>query len=184
MSISAQFSTKKSRASRERLFNSRSGQAAMEFLMTYGWAILVVLAAIAALAYFGVLSPAKLLPEKCVIEAGITCDGHKVEPTKITLVLTNSVEGRPLMINSIAVGVCSSSNLNITMSGGEQKTFTVGGSCDNGAPKDRFRGEIVIGYTEKNTNLTKTMLGNLNAAPNPLFDTLENLDDLQNFKLI
>lgn len=34
---------------------SRRGQAAMEFLMTYGWAILVVLAAVAALAYFGVL---------------------------------------------------------------------------------------------------------------------------------
>jgi uncharacterized protein (UPF0333 family) len=28
------------------------GQAAMEFLMTYGWAILVVLIAIGALAYF------------------------------------------------------------------------------------------------------------------------------------
>ncbi len=29
----------------------------IEFLMTYGWAILVVVAAIAALAYFGVLNP-------------------------------------------------------------------------------------------------------------------------------
>ena len=44
MSTSAQIKHKKS-------------QAAMEFLMTYGWAILVVLAAIAALAYFGVLNP-------------------------------------------------------------------------------------------------------------------------------
>ena len=41
----------------------RKAQAAMEFLMTYGWAILVVLAAIAALAYFGVLSPSNMLPE-------------------------------------------------------------------------------------------------------------------------
>jgi hypothetical protein len=31
--------------------------SAMEFLMTYGWAILVVIAAIAALAYFGVIPP-------------------------------------------------------------------------------------------------------------------------------
>jgi hypothetical protein len=30
----------------------------MEFLMTYGWAILVVIAAFAALIYFGVLDPA------------------------------------------------------------------------------------------------------------------------------
>ncbi len=47
----------------------RKGQAAMEFLMTYGWAILVVLAAIAALAYFGVLSPGNLLPERTTFTA-------------------------------------------------------------------------------------------------------------------
>jgi hypothetical protein len=41
----------------------------MEFLMTYGWAILVVIAAIAALAYFGVLSPDKMLPERTTFQA-------------------------------------------------------------------------------------------------------------------
>jgi len=39
----------------------KRAQAAMEFLMTYGWAILVVLVAIGALAYVGVLSPEKFL---------------------------------------------------------------------------------------------------------------------------
>lgn len=39
--------------------------AAMEFLLTYGWAILVVLIAIGTLAYFGALSPEKFkLPDK------------------------------------------------------------------------------------------------------------------------
>lgn len=33
--------------------------------MTYGWAILVVISAIAALAYFGVLEPCKILPNEC-----------------------------------------------------------------------------------------------------------------------
>ena len=47
----------------------KKGQAAMEFLMTYGWAILVVLAAIGALAYFGVLSPDNLLPERTAFQA-------------------------------------------------------------------------------------------------------------------
>jgi len=37
--------------------NSKSAQAAMEFLMTYGWALLVVLIVIAALAFFGLLNP-------------------------------------------------------------------------------------------------------------------------------
>ena len=51
----------------------RKSQAAMEFLMTYGWAILVVLVAIGALAYFGVLNPAQFLPEKCTGPAGMDC---------------------------------------------------------------------------------------------------------------
>ena len=48
---------------------NRKGQAAMEFLMTYGWAIIIVLAAIGALAYFGVLSPQKLLPDRTTFQA-------------------------------------------------------------------------------------------------------------------
>ena len=40
----------------------KRGQAAMEFLMTYGWAILAAIIVIGVLAYFGVLSPDKFLP--------------------------------------------------------------------------------------------------------------------------
>ncbi len=58
---------------------NKKGQAALEFLMTYGWAILVVLAAIGALAYFGVLSPSKFLPDKCMASTtGFGCVGKPV----------------------------------------------------------------------------------------------------------
>ncbi|MDP3916661.1 MAG: hypothetical protein Q8Q42_00035 [Nanoarchaeota archaeon] len=57
----------------------KRGQAAMEFLMTYGWALLVVLVAIGALAFFGVLSPAKFLPSVCTISPGLHCNDFKVD---------------------------------------------------------------------------------------------------------
>ncbi|MBD3313845.1 hypothetical protein GF345_05365, partial [Candidatus Woesearchaeota archaeon] len=58
----------------------KKAQAAMEFLMTYGWAILVVLVVIGALAYFGVLSPQRLLPDKCLFGPGIgTCSDFAIE---------------------------------------------------------------------------------------------------------
>ena len=140
--------------------SSKKAQAAMEFLMTYGWAILVVLAAIAALAYFGVLSPEKFLPEKCIIEPGIACVSHKVEPTKVTLVISNG-KGRTFTITNIDVGGCSSA-FSVEMRSGEDKTFVIGGSCNNGQAKDKFKADITLSYTEKDTNLTKTSYGNLN----------------------
>ena len=53
--------------SRTRTYDSVS----MEFLLTYGWAILVVLVAIGALAYFGIFNVNiyyKTNPDKCVCE--------------------------------------------------------------------------------------------------------------------
>lgn len=47
--------------------------------MTYGWAILVVLAAIGALAYFGVLSPDRFLPSNCTIQGAFSCDDWKAD---------------------------------------------------------------------------------------------------------
>ena len=141
-------------------FRYRKSQAAMEFLMTYGWAILVVLAAIAALAYFGVLSPEKFLPEKCILQPGIACVSHKVEPAQVTLVISNGL-GRTMIIDSITVGSCSSTFTEEMLSGTDH-TFVIGGSCSNGIAKDKFKGDITMSYTEKDTNLTKTAYGNLN----------------------
>ncbi|PIN88850.1 hypothetical protein COU60_05510 [Candidatus Pacearchaeota archaeon CG10_big_fil_rev_8_21_14_0_10_34_76] len=45
----------------------RKGQAAMEFLMTYGWAILAAIIAIGVLAYFGVFSPGKFITGAAVV---------------------------------------------------------------------------------------------------------------------
>ena len=140
----------------------KKSQAAMEFLMTYGWAILVVLAAIAALAYFGVLSPEKFLPEKCLIEVGFTCISSKVEPTQATIIFSNGL-GRSVEVTSVSMGGCSGS-FSTTILSGEEARFDVDNDdagCSNGDVKETFKGSIVIKYTEKATNLTKTAYGDI-----------------------
>lgn len=47
----------------------KKGQAAMEFLMTYGWAILAAIIAIGVLAYFGVFNPSRLAGSAAVVNA-------------------------------------------------------------------------------------------------------------------
>ena len=145
------------------LIKHKKSQAAMEFLMTYGWAILVVLAAIAALAYFGVLSPEKFLPEKCILQPGIACVSHKVEPTQTTLIISNGL-GRTITVTKIVVGSCDE-NFDVELQSGVDGTFVMDGiaaACSNGAQKEKFKGDITLSYTEKDTGLTKTSFGNLN----------------------
>ena len=136
----------------------RKSQAAMEFLMTYGWAILVVLAAIAALAYFGVLSPEKFLPEKCILAPGLACVQHKVTPIDTTLIISNGF-GRTIRITNLQVGACTKA-FDITMVSGIESNFQLT-SCSNGVSKEAFKGDITLAYVDTSYNVTKTVHGNL-----------------------
>ena len=141
------------------LTKHKKSQAATEFLMTYGWAILVVLAAIAALAYFGVLSPEKFLPKKCLLEVGLTCTGNKIEPTQSTIIFQNGY-GRTITVDSVQIGDCSEAFTTVLQSE-EEGTFVLTG-CSNGEVKDVFKGDVIIKYTEKSTSLSKTAYGQIN----------------------
>ena len=82
----------------------KRGQAALEFLMTYGWAILVVLVVIGTLAYFGVLNPSFLLPEKCTLQMGLYCNDHRIDAdsSDISLKLNNGM-GKGIIISRIKI---------------------------------------------------------------------------------
>src|SRR3989338_1790929 len=62
----------------KRMFTSSKGQAAFEFLTTYGWAFLVILIMVGTLAYFGILNPSQVLPNRCTIGAEFQCLDHQL----------------------------------------------------------------------------------------------------------
>ena len=88
----------------KRIFQSsrKNSQAALEFLATYGWAFLIMLIVIAALAYFGVLSPSKLLPNRCNFGSEFACLDYVASATQNTIKirLKNSL-GTPITVQSI-----------------------------------------------------------------------------------
>ena len=90
------------------IFNFRKrGQAALEFLTTYGWAILVVLVMIAALSTFGVLNPDALLPERCSTSPEFSCNEYQVvrDDASVDLILSNQI-GRTLSeVESISISI-------------------------------------------------------------------------------
>lgn len=58
--------------------NNRKSQAALEFLTTYAWAFIVIIIIIAAIAYFGILSPSKILPDRCNFNVGFDCQAYTI----------------------------------------------------------------------------------------------------------
>ena len=132
----------------------KKGQAAMEFLMTYGWAILVVLVAIGALAYFGVLSPARFLPSSCTLIPGLSCDEFKVDGTAetVTIRMTNGMgedlSGVILTLVGDSNGACAAANSGTAVDVGDGTTAQFDISCTAPIPAvDRFKSDITITYT-------------------------------------
>lgn len=56
--------------------SSKKGQAAMEYLMTYGWALVALVAVIAALMATGAFNPSYLIAEECTLQPDLACTGH------------------------------------------------------------------------------------------------------------
>lgn len=145
----------------------KKGQAAMEFLMTYGWAILVVLAAIGALAYFGVLSPSKLLPNKCTLSPGFDFGDCKAATGGLQLSIRNGLGSDATSLN---VTINTTAGSDVTCN--EQVVFASG--VPNGAVTGvfqlcngtyvegrRFDAGVKITYVKSGENLPYTVSGTI-----------------------
>jgi hypothetical protein len=141
----------------------KRGQAALEFLMTYGWAILVVLVAIGALAYFGVLRPERLLPEKCVIAtgSGLYCDDYSASGTTLTLRLKNLL---PDNVNVTAISVTITGETCTDWTGAQiispDSTADIAITCATFASGDKVKGDLSITYS-KAGGLSRTASGQI-----------------------
>ena len=109
----------------------KRGQAAFEYLSTYGWAILAALIAVGALAYFGFLNPKNMLPSKCDFGNQLECMEYRIigEEGLVGLRLRNNF-GREINITGVTgientvtdwepqplkIGVGTTRELNITL---------------------------------------------------------------------
>ena len=137
----------------------KKGQAAMEFLMTYGWAILVVLAAIGALAYFGILSPSRHIPESCIFQQGIACVDFKVTEDEVTLYIQNGY-AQDIDLKKIEVGNCDAAEINERIPDIDTLLVELTG-CENGIAGDKFKEQVKITFSFVGSPLTKENKGEL-----------------------
>jgi len=67
------------------------GQAAIEFLTTYGWALLVTLLSIGVLAYYGVMGGDRFVPEYCAFGPGLGCVEYAATDEAVLLGIQNNM---------------------------------------------------------------------------------------------
>jgi hypothetical protein len=154
----------------------KKAQAAMEFLMTYGWAILVVLIVISALAYFGVLNPSNLVSEKCTFALPMSCTDYRVADgagaaDTVTVAMRN-IGGETLTVSAISVtsdavgGGCVRSGLShVLTAGGAAVPVVTNADCalvNTGRGKDKYT--VTLTYTIGSGTLNHVATGDLVVA--------------------
>lgn len=147
--------------------------------MTYGWAILVVLIAIGALAYFGVLNPSKFLPDQCVLFAGVTCLNYFADDSQESIQF-DVVNGLGETISSVAITPIVSGKTftpNTALVPGSVDCSSVASIPDGGAVTcvwttapaialgNKLKGQITMAYTLNNQARTRTGSFAFNVEP-------------------
>jgi uncharacterized protein (UPF0333 family) len=146
----------------------KKGQAAMEFLVTYGWAIMAAIIAIAVLAYFGIFTPGGITGNAVAVTTPFytTAANLLVTPSEMNIEIKHNLD-KTLTINSIIVTgtgptegvVCSTTPLTPLQSNVlTVYTLSCAGALNEG---DQFIGEIEITYTKTGNSLEEFSTGNI-----------------------
>ena len=158
----------------------KRAQAAMEFLMTYGWAILVVVGVIATLAYLGIFDSTAVITDTCSTDAGFSCTEWKAFSDGNVFFVIHNNQGVPLesVVISLAdssAGICAHANSAATI-GNQNHTWqfrdvpnsgrfgntTFGWNCSGYYQKsstDRVNAIFEINYTRAGEQFSHTATG-------------------------
>ncbi len=129
-------------------------QAAMEFLMTYGWVIIALLVTIGALAYFGILTPGRLSTNSCTLFPGLACIDTRIIESNIIMSLRNGI-GYELKQVSIKIDDCNSNafTLPIDIPDGETFMFNIPNCAFTSGTK--INKDVEVSYIEKSLGHTR-----------------------------
>jgi hypothetical protein len=146
-------------------------QSAMEYLMTYGWAILIIGITLSVLFEMGLFKPNTYVTNLCVLPSGFGCNPDSLTTGgTLTLTIKNALNDP---INITAIG-CSKNETFLNMQtpnnppsnqiylpiGG---TSTISVSCQ-GAPSHAgslYKGYVIINYTDDVTGFPQTIYGSV-----------------------
>ena len=128
------------------------GQAAAEYLMTYGWAILVLIVVLAVLFSTGIMTPNYLISEECSFGTNLQCNFALFNENDQTKLVMNLFNGFPYEVEIKRIYLQTEDGTqyftgldeNVLLDSGENYTFSAfltGTEIPENTAK-RFRGNI------------------------------------------
>lgn len=150
-------------------------QSAMEYLMAYSWAVLVIAIVLVVLFAIGLFSPGSLISSQCVLPAGLSCPGISLATNGLLWVNLLQVTTTPINITALGCNANntvahmylpynpSAPNNQIKLLIGANYTFGV--SCWAGAnilnipAGTSFRGFMIVNYTDTTSGFPHTVIG-------------------------
>ena len=134
--------------------NILKSQSAMEYLMTYGWAILIVAVVLAALYQLGFFSGTNFITTSCIAESGFTCQKPVMNVTGYVQVDIGQISNGTMTVTGYACtnNTQSPSSFNtysgtLSLTSGQTQQAVVKCPGVGGQIGSAFRGYIWIQYT-------------------------------------
>lgn len=138
----------------------RRGQAAMEFLMTYGWAILAAIIVVGVLWYI-IGNPSNLAGKQFTLTAPLSANAFNfgANGADVNVEIRNGA-GNQITVSNITLANCGSITPAIAMAQSNVTTFAI--TCTSAIGSgNRFIGDITVYYTASGSSLVQQSTGSI-----------------------
>lgn len=147
-------------------------QSAMEYLLTYGWALLVLAIVLSVIAWL--LFAAPTTPQVCLLSAGLTCQSAVISTNGMLQI--NLLQSTQDPIRVTAIGCTNPSSLthmqgsnppsnSVTLAVGSNHTFYVqcysNSAAFSGVIGTGYSGTLIINYTDTYSGFPSTVYGTI-----------------------
>ncbi|MCX6772520.1 MAG: hypothetical protein NTV88_01985 [Candidatus Micrarchaeota archaeon] len=145
----------------------KKGQAALDFLMTYGWALLIIALAAAAIVALGILDMGSFIGSRATGFSQIEPIGWSLDHTGVFNIKLKNNAGTDINVTSVTTsynsvaGNCSALNPPVGISLPEGSESGVINACTFGAinPGASYSLRLNINYTDSETGFSYTDAG-------------------------
>ncbi|MDE1823476.1 MAG: hypothetical protein KGH74_04510 [Candidatus Micrarchaeota archaeon] len=142
-------------------------QSAMEYLISYGWAILALSIVLTIVASYGFLNAS--ITVKCLIPEGLVCKSPALSTTgNLTMTLQNT-NAYPITITALGCGTNSTIKnyalQSTVIQSGSQSSMKVqcyaGSTAFTGTVNTQFNGGLGVNFTETQSGVKHSVIGQI-----------------------